>query len=398
MKHFTTLLLSLFIFCGCYNKSLKDSIIEIIDLSEALASKGMPTKISEYADEIQYCFLETTDECLIDKIDKVMVDDSLIFIFNKKQFFVFNISGKFERIIGKMGKGPGEYLRIMDFTINADDDLIYIFDSDQRKVISYNYFGELGIEFKLNSSPTCIASLNNEFLIFSWVKPDFIGNDNYGFSKYTMNGNLISKMFNREGENAESSMPSTFLTRLNYYCDSLTYWEINLDTIYRINESGKIIPRYRIDYKRNTQSKDMNKISENVFRYSYFMETDKYLFFLRGVFNNDIKHIIYNKETGEICNIRYNHGDLKHMLTLGFINDIDGGYPFLPVDALKDGRLYCTFFPYELKSLIAERKNDKIEITDKFKQEKLYSKINNSNITDNPVIMLVSMKQKKSHS
>ena len=245
-----TMLIIVLLFFGCNSNSFNryNEEIETIDLTPGLIAKGKAIKLSEYADDIQYIFLEASDDCLIYEIDKIMVDDSLIFIFNKKQFLIFDTTGKFKRSIGRVGKGPGEFLSIMDFTINTNENTIYIYDYNQRKVICYKYNGDLVFEFRLHTNPMRIASLNNESLILSWVKPDFIRNDNYGFTYYTMNGIPIEKAFNRENEKAKSEILSG-LTQLNYYCDSLTYWEIYLNTIYRIAENGKVIPRYKIIYQ-----------------------------------------------------------------------------------------------------------------------------------------------------
>lgn len=390
MKIVIIILLILFLFNCKRQSSVIWSKSEIIDITEGLNQKGTDIKLSEVCNEIQYCFLETSDECLIDKIDKIMIDDSLIFIYNKHQFFIFNLSGKFKRKIGKLGKGPGEFLRIMDFTINNNKNLIFIYDSDQQKIICYDYKGFFKFEFKIGSYPTRIACINHDFLILSYVLPDFIANENYGFSKFDMQGNLINKFFDRSSEDAKTSMSSTFLARLNHYCDSLTYWEINLDVIFRLDK-GKLIPRYTVDYESNNSAKDMNVISENIFRYSYFIETKKYLFFLRGIYNEKIKHLMYNKDTKEIKNVLFPTKDLNLMLRTGFINDIDGGFPFLPYDALENGRLYCTFYPYELKNLVENNIYGNIKIQNQKQQEQLYQRIKNSKTLDNPIIMFINM-------
>jgi len=365
-------------------------LTETIDLTNGLSMKGEAVLMSEFSDSIEYIFLETTDACLIDAIDKIMIDDSLIFIFNKKQLLIFNVSGKFERSIGKVGKGPGEYLEIIDFTINSRENKIYILDVGQQKVIRYSYDGEFELEFEIESWPYRITSNNDENLILVWVKPNYLLNDNYGFSIYSMDGELIGHSFNRQGEKADNREPSTLLSRLNYYSDSLTYWEINLDTIYRIDKYGEPWPRYKIAYERGRSDEKPGEIAKRYFRYSYFMETDKYLFFLRGTYNNQIMHVIYNKETHEFIKPYFEHQDLNLTLRTGFINNVDGGFPFLPYDALKDGRLYCSFYPYELKSLVDDGVFKNVIILNKQEQEYLYSKVLHSTAIDNPVIMLVT--------
>jgi hypothetical protein len=369
---------------GCNKYKAND--IEIIEITEALNANNEPIELSRIASKIEYIFLETSDECLIDKIDKILIDDDQVFIFNKKQFFVFYSNGKFKNSVGSYGKGPGEYLRIMDFTINTNENEIYIYDSDQQKIIVFNYEGNFICEFKVEGYPTCLTCYNNEFIYVSYVRPDFIGNDYYGISIYSLRGRLIKKIFNRSDEHFDHSTPSTSLTRLNYYSDTLTFWEINLDVIYKITETDKIIPRYQISYKTNQDDKDMSKIERNNFRYSYFIETRDYIFFLKGLFNNKIKHIVYEKKSKNSYSPYYESVNLNLSLNSGFINDIDGGYPFLPYDLLRDGRLYSVInlYDYKFKKLLDKQiieTNNPIGL-----------KIQDSKLIDNPAVMLVTLK------
>ena len=372
---------------GCEKNSHED--IEIIDITMGLKAKNEAFRLSRIAERIEYIFLETKEECLINNIDKIMIDDDQVFIFNKKQFFIFYTSGLFKRSIGNFGRGPGEYLRIMDFTINTDDNEIYIYDSDQKKVIVYDYEGNLIFEIKVEGYPTCITCYNNKFLYFSYVRPDFVGNDNYGISVYTLKGELLKKVFNRNEERFDPGIASTFLTRLNHYSDTLTYWEINLDIIYKIIDNDQIIPRYQIYYESISDNKDMGKIEKNTFRYSYFIETENYMFFLKGIYNNNIKHILYDKNSKISYSPYYESKNKNFSLNAGFINDIDGGYPFLPYDAITDGRLYSVIYLYEYK---IKKALEKGKFENSMENNLFADKLINSKIIDNPAIMIVTLK------
>ena len=362
--------------------------IQNIDITTGLISEPVEIKLSNFTSEIEYIFLETHKKCLLYRIDKVMQDDSLYFVYNKQQLFIFNQNGEFIRQIGRLGKGPGEYLRIMDFTLITSKDNILIYDSDQHKVIKYNYDGTIELEFRINHNATKISTMNDQFLVVSWVKPDFILNDNYSLSIYDLDGKIVNQTLNRDDEKTKLTMPSTFLTRLNYYNDSLTYWETNLDIIYRIDDQGEPIPAYKINYESNDKSKDMSEVTPNIFRFSYFSETNNYMFFLSGVYDNEVKHIGYDKKNDHVFSFNVKHPDKNLMLKCGFVNDIDGGYPFLPFDVLKDGRMYCTFYPYQLKKMIKEKLHSNTEVLNPELQKQLYTKIDNSNDLDNPIIMI----------
>jgi hypothetical protein len=87
--------------------------------------------------------LETTDESVIGKVGRVQVFDNYVFIMDDKSFklFVFNIEGKFIRIIGDLGYGLGEYIRPNDFTIDPQKKEIYILDA-HRRILKYTIDGE----------------------------------------------------------------------------------------------------------------------------------------------------------------------------------------------------------------------------------------------------------------
>ena len=55
--------------------------------------------------------LEDTDESLLGKVDKLEVCDNNLYVLEKgRGLFLFNKQGKFIKMIGRQGKGPGEYI------------------------------------------------------------------------------------------------------------------------------------------------------------------------------------------------------------------------------------------------------------------------------------------------
>lgn len=72
--------------------------------------------------------LETTDSSLINKIDKVIIEDNYIFIldgFSTDKVKCFSKEGKFIRKIGNMGSGPGEYRNPVDIFIDGGFLMVY---------------------------------------------------------------------------------------------------------------------------------------------------------------------------------------------------------------------------------------------------------------------------------
>ena len=68
-------------------------------------------KISLIVDSIDYIPLETTSDCLICAIDKLITKNNKYYIFDKitQSIFTFDFNGKFISKINSIGHGPGEY-------------------------------------------------------------------------------------------------------------------------------------------------------------------------------------------------------------------------------------------------------------------------------------------------
>jgi len=392
---YLTLWITIILSCSLLNAfpQNENSHVKRIDLTKGLKMDETQMNLSEIAEKIEYIFLETTDSCLIGDMEKVVVDDGLVFISDKKQLLVFNNSGKFLNTVGHIGRGPGEFVEIKDFSVDIATDRIFVMDRFMQKVICYTYDGKYESDFRLKAPyPSKIAVVKNSGLMISYATPQFIRNNNYGFGLYTFEGKFIRNCFNRQNEGAEDKKSEAGLHRLTYYCDSLTFWEIHLDTIYRVSNDGEFTPRYAIDYNGYKQVKNRSSLEQNNFYFSYFIDTEKYLFFLRGVQNQETKQLVYDKVKDKATKITFNTKTKWIKNFTGFMNDIDGGYPFLPVDAQNDGRLFCTFYPYRFKELIKSDPYKGLTIKNLNQKADFYNRISKSSEMDNPVIMLVKLK------
>jgi hypothetical protein len=100
----------------------------------------------ELIEEKTYIKLDaSTDEAFFKQIDKIALVGDRIYVLdqsrNMNKLLVFNIDGSFVGLVGRRGQGPGEYLQITDFTVDADGvisfvdgqfdkDRIFVFDKD----------------------------------------------------------------------------------------------------------------------------------------------------------------------------------------------------------------------------------------------------------------------------
>lgn len=133
---------------------LKTIRINVDDFKE----KG---RLSEILKGIEIIPLETNDNCLINTISKVEIYKNSIYILDEpsQQIFLFDKHGKFISKIGAIGNGPGEYIEIIDFTLDSIQELLYI--PAINKVNIYNLKGDFIKSEKLKSLVTHMIRLDN---------------------------------------------------------------------------------------------------------------------------------------------------------------------------------------------------------------------------------------------
>ena len=117
---------------------IRNEMVFVVDIDNTPKEKAL--YLSDYFKNVQSIALEDVENGLIGKISKLIVLNESIFILDSSIahcLFVFNREGKFIRKIGRIGKGPGEYSNLSDFTIDLDHNIIYVLDSHIQKINHY---------------------------------------------------------------------------------------------------------------------------------------------------------------------------------------------------------------------------------------------------------------------
>lgn len=103
--------------------------------------------------------LESKEEALIGRMDKIIASDSVIVILDKmfsKDVFAFDWNGNFLYKISNIGDGPGEYVDVFDIDISGP----YLYLSDRgRKIIRFDKYTGKFIE---------------EYPFTNWTGTDFV--------------------------------------------------------------------------------------------------------------------------------------------------------------------------------------------------------------------------------
>jgi len=351
--------------------------------------------LSDFAKSIEYVKLDVSDSVYISDIREIDMTDEFIFILEKNfKLYKYDRNGNFIKRIGNNGEGPGEYIAPLSFALFPQKELIAVMDYTQQRIIIYSFSGKFIRQFKALSFSSKIANLNRKYIATITPFPEFAGNDNFGLTVYDFSGKTVSRMLNRGYETSkkgfdENTMPTEGRIFFRNIDDTLTYWEAELDTVYKIIDKNTIIPKVALINNRKNNSHRAGKIIENSLWIGKVTETKRYFFVTPCIFNNSIKHIILDKVTGKGYNMNINNINDKLEIEAGFINNVDGGWPVCPVRVTSGGEIVSFFYGFELKDIINELYLNKIDIKDSQKALQFKTIVNNAKIDDNPVLMII---------
>lgn len=125
--------------------------------------------IFDLFDTIQYIILEENPQAYLQQIDKLIVQDDKIFVFDhsgRNQVVVLDTAGRFLYEVGRKGRGPGEFIRICNFTV--DSNYIYIIHDIEPSIMYHSVKDGSFIKKKrMFFSPSDIAVFKNGDFAFT---------------------------------------------------------------------------------------------------------------------------------------------------------------------------------------------------------------------------------------
>jgi hypothetical protein len=345
--------------------------------------------LSEYAASIQY--IPLSFEVPIRNIRAIDFYDDLVFIgAGIEGMLIFNTDGSFYKKIGNNGRGPGEYYSVNSFTIDYENRLIYILDAGRAaKVMVYSFNGDFKYEFSnidLHGVFQKIAHWDNKLYLFEIF---IAGSATYNWVEIDLHGNVISTKNN--------SIPNINTTATIYinpvykYQNGIGYWNQYNDTVFRI-ENGKTSARFffaKGDFRLPT---DNTSNLDKYFRVITILESDKNAWIIEINSPTD-NVIIVDKIGGSLKSV--NGRNIKTALC-GLTNDVDGGLNFVPISYFREkGGEYLVGKndAYLLKNRVASE--DFKSSTPKYpeKKKELEKLANSLDENDNPILMIVKLKE-----
>lgn len=347
--------------------------------------------LSEMASDIWY--IPLSNQVLFMSINSIEIKNSIIFVSTGSTLALYNLDGGFIGEINKAGRGPNEYIKLRDFTVDSENKLLYILD--YSKVICYDYEGNFKNKFSVGHlTYGDILFQDNKLYLFGTLGP--AADDMCLWSIFDITGNeLTSKMDNLEYDPYSVEPMNGYYKYNNNIC----YWSVVYDTVFSIIEQG-YEPRYL--YKDGSY-RPLRTTPREALAPIDLMETDRYIisqFFYQYNYNYEVidkknnKSIILTDVDGNSSKT-FNNGGIDFNWYY-FSNDLDNGLYFEPVKYVKiksDEYLIGYVLPLNLKAHVATEvfKNSTPKYPEKKKQ--LEHLANSLDENDNTVLMLVKLKE-----
>lgn len=402
---------------GCSDK-IETEKYPVIDLVGSV-EKYQQAFCSDYFSSIDLIPLETNEECLLPVVPspKIILKDSFIFM-SGNCLYAFDGSGKFLNQIGRKGQGPDEYLYCSSFFINTDKSVLYV--EDFNKIPAYDFNGNY---IRTIQTP----KLDDKKLIdISYVGDDlFIGSmfndgkNKYKYCLFDKNGEITACFPNHVFFNREKERASTYDRALNpIRVDNQLYLKdyIN-DTLY-ILEKSKLQPAYifglgkysyPIEYLEAFNIENLHPLNSFIFGIGLnIVGTPKFFFYnirvpdlfskpkakpryshllKKTIPNDSYVYGIYNIE--QKTNILLDTDDHSQK---GFVNDLNGGLPFVPKYYAGNGLVVDVWHPETMKEMLTEEYFASQTIKDQQAYQKLKEVLKDLKEDDNPVVVVAKLK------
>jgi hypothetical protein len=395
MKHTTYALMIFFIstFISCSSDKKQGNEFDLEQLYIDLSDKNTGTYdiSNDIFQEFEFIRLETTDSCLIGRVDKILFENNSYYILDNMShaIYCFSSLGKHLLTLDHFGQGPDEYLDIHEFVVENDN--IWICDNTSQRVLCYDKSQNVIdlIDLKKHNFwvEEMICKNGYIYLVNNWLGTD---TKNYQVCIYDLKSkkalyekefppleNVIYRGISHQIASADSSCLVTFS-----FCD----------TIFQI-ENTTISPKYKYVF-----SERMQDVPRNVFDNS--KENPNIIRGLTALYQTSNSIILEFSDNSKISDKRiariavFNKKNLsgKSKLFSGFrIVDV-GNYRLTGVNIFSDCIISVFNGPADFKRYFEE-----YMINQPFKREedkeKLKKEVSKIQEDDNPIIFKFTLKE-----
>ncbi len=354
--------------------------------------------ISEIAEKIEYVVLETSKESLLGRIFDVKVTKDFIFVQHYNGALAqFDRTGSFIRYIGRLGRGPEEYIMIREFSIDEENSRIYVQSNYNRIIQVYSFDGEHIESVHFNEDFGFIV-WSRDSLFMCFTEPTR-GTEEFVFTERNSKGEILQYVRNNffwQNDNAMSYMLMISERNVYYRLNNRLHFKgwYN-DTIYSYDSKNKLVPEFFIDLGKFKLPDELRyeKTGEIGSSAEYYWigvkEALGYVFIKYGNYyegkNPDQGSIYYDTNEGVGNSLTNRNGENE------FLNDLDGGPDFWP-EYVNDSLAFQCIKAKDMKEYL--NSDEFIKSTSKYpeRKEMLIDQMKGLKESDNDVLMVVKLK------
>ncbi|MBN2863002.1 MAG: 6-bladed beta-propeller [Bacteroidales bacterium] len=307
----------------------------------------------------------------------------------------FNSDGQDPIQIGRIGKGPGEYLTSANFTVDEQHSRVYI-NGKLNTIMVFDTKGRYIREFKFQDPDIRFSQIELLTAAYLFVPERSLGaKSQHLWTIIDTLGNIVS---------VKNSSTPHFETRIGArggtcsFNGNISCWVDYNDTIFTIfpdfgyKASFIMTPgEHRKPQEDIPLSLDLPIRLLEYYSPHYFFETNRYLI-SRYNYKGKFGYMFLDKAAQKISICYF---DVKKDERGGIVNNIDGGLEFSPEAYFTKGRdeyLAGLIHPFKLKAYIASNAFKRSTPSSAERKKELEQLANSLDENDNPVLMLVKLK------
>jgi len=383
------LLPAILLSCKSSDPVREDRLIAF-DLKE-LPSQGTLNLSDLGAVDIEYIPLETTEQSVISRINKILVGKDYFLTVYFANIFMFRHDGTFVTKIGKAGRGPDEFTVAHDVDIDKNDGSIYLADGFQQKFFVFSPEGNLVRTFRIPLSSAMNFRLTSEGILCYY--PNHMGAIENSYILVDTMGTIIRNFPNKypwtrtdpgvfyTGENLFYSFDNQ-LRKKEIYCDTVYSWKNGDFEPYMVIDVGnlRLTPE-----ARTTGTVDI--IMKSFLHPANLFE-----------FGDKVYYEFISPRNGKMEGLAFigsKDGDFRAFFDpeKELLNDLDGGPCIWPKGTWDDNTLVSWVETINLKNWVNSEAFRNSNPRDPGGKAELVRLADSLEETDNPVLVLVRFKE-----
>lgn len=288
--------------CGGNASQKTGDLTDIREVKLKSLSKDMMAE--DLVDSISFLKLQETEESFFVAINKLIIQDSMIYVFDKfgkNSLVAFDMQGNFATVFGKRGNGENEYVRLWDFDVC--DSVVYLYDRTKTRMLCYTPLGRFEKTINTPFRAKSFKLLPNGKILFAMDKED--GQNKVYLTNLEMS--IEHSFFSYEEDDLDNFASDNYFRA---YGDTVYYNNAVNDSVYMFSKAGELIGCYHFDFDGNNvperEKSDFDKLSDNEVRLGYIYLNEVPMFiknYVLGVITNggEKGFFLYNQASRNGC-------------------------------------------------------------------------------------------------